>query len=63
MLYNSFESKATPEAKVIANKYLNKLLAMDEQFADVEKEKTKWELEPRVQRNIYLIISNLTSRN
>ena len=44
MLYNSFESKGTPAAKVIADKYLEKLLAMDGQFADVEKEKTKLEL-------------------
>ena len=37
ILYNSFENKGTPEAKVIADSYLNKLLAMDEGFADVEK--------------------------
>ena len=44
MSYNSFKSKGTPRAKVIADSYLNKLLAMDKQFADVEKEKTKLEL-------------------
>ena len=44
MLYNSFESKGTPAAKVIADNYLEKLLAMDGQFAEVEKEKTKLEL-------------------
>ena len=44
VMYNSFESKGTPEAKVIADNYLTKLLAMDEQFADAEKEKKKLEL-------------------
>ena len=33
-----------PGAKVIADNYLNKLLAMDGQFAGVKKEKTKLEL-------------------
>ena len=44
MLYNAFESKGTHGDKVIADNYLNKLLAMDEKFADVEKEKMKLEL-------------------
>ena len=43
-LYNSFENKGIPEAKVIADNYLKKLLAMDEEFADVDKEKKKLEL-------------------
>ena len=41
-LYNSFENKGTPKAKVIANNcYLKKVLAIDDEFTDGEKEKKK----------------------
>ena len=43
-LYNSFENKGTPDAKVIAYNFLKKLLAMDEEFADVDKEKKQLEI-------------------